>query len=343
MAPASALATASTCESCGTELAGGVLACPGCQRLVHAAALADLKARADNAAAAGDGAAEIAAWTDALTLLPIGAAQHTVIAARLAELAELHASQKAPTPEIPKTGPWRRLGGLGTIGALAWKFKFIALAALGKGKFLLFGLTKAGTLLSMLAAFGVYWTAWGVWFALGFVLSIYVHEMGHVAALHRFGLDATAPMFVPGVGAFIRLHGRQLSPYQNARIGLAGPMWGLGAATISLVVARAGGGAMWAAIAHTGAWLNLFNLMPVWQLDGNRGFAALPSAGRWMVAAGFAIAWLLTADGMMILLLGAAAIRALDPHAPQTPDRGALAQFLFLIGALAVVFAMARR
>jgi len=83
--------------------------------------------------------------------------------------------------------------------------------------------------------------------------------------------------------------------------------------------------------------------MPVWQLDGNRGFAALPSAGRWMVAAGFALAWLLTADGLMLVLLGAAAIRALDPHAPQTSDRGALAQFLFLIAALAAVFALAGR
>ncbi|HEY7171783.1 MAG TPA: site-2 protease family protein [Vicinamibacterales bacterium] len=339
----SRIAAVHTCTSCGTELAAAVLACPGCGRLVHAAELAELKARADRAAAAGDRVAESAAWTEALALLPAGARQHATVAARLAELAELHASQKTPTPDMPKTGPWRWLGGLGTIGALAWKFKFIALAALGKGKFLLLGLTKLGTLLSMLAAFGVYWTAWGVWFALGFVLSIYVHEMGHVAALHRFGLEATAPMFVPGFGAFIRLRGRQLSPYQNARIGLAGPMWGLGAATVSLVVARAGGGPLWAAIAHTGAWLNLFNLMPVWQLDGNRGFAAIPSAGRWIVAAGFAIAWLLTADGFMILLLGAAAIRALDPHAPETPDRGALAQFLFLIVALATVFALARR
>jgi Zn-dependent protease len=318
-----------------------VLACPGCQRLVHAGRLSELKARADRAAADGDRAAEAAAWTDALALLPAGARQHAAIAARLAELAELQTSQKSPTPEMPKTGPWRWLGGLGTIGALAWKFKFIALAALGKGKFLLLGLTKASTFLSMFLAFGVYWTAWGVWFALGFVLSIYVHEMGHVAALHRFGVEATAPMFVPGFGAFIRLRGRELSPYQNARIGLAGPMWGLGAAIVSLAVARAGGGPMWAAIAHTGAWLNLFNLMPVWQLDGNRGFAAIPSAGRWIVAAGFAIAWLLTADGLMILLLGAAAIRALDPHAPQSEDRGALAQFVFLTLALSIVFALA--
>ena len=90
------------------------------------------------------------------------------------------------------------------------------------------------------------------------------------------------------VGAFIRLRGRELAPYQNARIGLAGPMWGLGAATMSLAVSRAGGGPLWAAVAHTGAWLNLFNLMPVWQLDGNRGFSALSASARWIVAAGFA-------------------------------------------------------
>src|SRR5688500_6713569 len=114
-----------------------------------------------------------------------------------------------------------------------------------------------------------------MWFALGFVLSIYVHEMGHVAALRRFGLEATAPMFVPGLGAFLRLRGQHLAPYENAPIGLAGPLWGLGAATVALAVSRAGGGPMWAAIAHTGAWINLFNLLPVWQLDGNRGYAAL--------------------------------------------------------------------
>jgi Zn-dependent protease len=338
-----AAAAVETCAGCGTEIAVGVLACPGCQRLVHAAELVRLKAAAERAADAGDRSAEIAAWTTALAMLPAAARQHAAIAERLAELARLQADQRAPVPEIPKTGPWRWLSGLGTIGALAWKFKFVALAALGKGKFLLLGLTKASTFLSMFLAFGVYWTAWGVWFALGFVLSIYVHEMGHVAALRRFGIEATAPMFIPGLGAFIRLRGRELAPYQNARIGLAGPMWGLGAATLSLAVSRAGGGPLWAAVAHTGAWLNLFNLMPVWQLDGNRGFSALSPSARWIVAAGFALAWLLTRDGMMIVLLGAAGIRALDPQAPQTADRGALGQFVFLILSLAAVFAIASR
>ena len=77
----------------------------------------------------------------------------------------------------------------------------LALFLLTKGKLLLFGLSKGTTFLSMLAALGVYWTLWGWKFALGFVLSIYVHEMGHVAAMKRFGLAATAPMFIPGFGA----------------------------------------------------------------------------------------------------------------------------------------------
>src|SRR5690349_15662368 len=123
-------AAGDTCPACGTELGAGVLACPGCQRLIHAAALADLKERADRAAAAGDRAAEAVAWTEALGLLPRTARQHA------ANRRAARRTGQAPTPEIPKTGPWRWLGGLGTFGALAWKFKFIALAALGKGRFL---------------------------------------------------------------------------------------------------------------------------------------------------------------------------------------------------------------
>src|SRR6185436_5687170 len=142
-------------------------------------------------------------------------------------------------------------------------------------------------------AFGVYWAAWGMWFALGLVLSIYIHEMGHVVALRRYGIAATAPMFVPGLGAFIRLR-QSLPPRQSARVGLAGPLWGLGAAAAAWAVALAGGSAMWSAIAHTGAWINLFNLLPVWQLDGSRAFAALGRAHRATIGAAFGVAWLTT-------------------------------------------------
>jgi Zn-dependent protease len=330
------------CGDCGTEIAPGLLACPGCRHLLHAGTLARLKADADAAASRGDRAAEIAAWRSAALLVPADSRQHVAIAARIAPLAESAFAETNAAPDVPTTGPWKWLGGLGTVGVALWKFKFLLIAFLGKGKLLLLGLTKAGTFFSMFLAFGVYWTAWGMWFALGFVLSIYVHEMGHVAALRRFGHEATAPMFVPGLGAFIRLKGRQLAPYENARIGLAGPLWGLGAAAAAFGASRFGGGPMWAAIATTGAWINLFNLMPVWQLDGNRGFAALSKLQRAVVAAAFLAAWAMTAEGLLVPLCIVAATRIFDPRAPAIPDRGALGQFVFLVLSLAILFHAAK-
>ena len=80
-------------------------------------------------------------------------------------------------------------------------------------------------------------------------------------------------------------------------------MWGLGAAVAALAASRLGGGPMFAAIAHTGAWINLFNLLPVWQLDGNRGFAALTSAQRWIVVVLFGCGWAVAHDGLFVLLI----------------------------------------
>src|SRR4029079_13484890 len=90
------------------------------------------------------------------------------------------------------------------------------------------------TVLSMLLSLGVYWTAWGWKFALGIVLSIYVHEMGHVIVLGRYGFRATAPMFIPGLGALVRLRQHVVNPREDAEIGLAGPIYGLGAALVAL-------------------------------------------------------------------------------------------------------------
>jgi Zn-dependent protease len=337
-----ALATAPCCSDCGTEIASGLLSCPGCHRLVHAQTLAALKAEAGLAASRQDAAAELAAWRSAAVLVPPDSRQHAAISARMAALAASAAAQTTAAPEVPKTGPWKWLGGLGTLGLVLWKFKFLLIGVLGKGKLLLLGLTKAGTFFSMFLSFGVYWTAWGMWFALGFVLSIYVHEMGHIAALRRFGHDATVPMFVPGLGAFIRLKGRHLAPYENARIGLAGPLWGLGAAGAAFAGSRLGGGPMWAAIASTGAWINLFNLMPVWQLDGSRGFAALSKPQRLLVAVSFLAAWAATSDGLLILLGIVALARAFEAGSPDTPDYGVFGLFVFLVITLSIVFHTAR-
>lgn len=215
----------------------------------------------------------------------------------------------------------------------------VLLSLLSKGKLLLTGLTKASTFFSMLLAFSAYWALFGWWFALGLVASIYVHEMGHVAALRRFGIAATAPMFIPGLGAVVRLKQHPASPIENARVGLAGPLWGLGAALGCLLVYALSGAAAWAAIARVGAWINLFNLLPVWQLDGARGFAALSRAQRWMAAAALAIAWIATHEGLLVLLAIIAAARALERNAPARSDGVTLAQYVVLVAVLSTLVA----
>src|SRR2546430_11600704 len=79
-------------------------------------------------------------------------------------------------------------------------------------------------------------------------------------------------MFIPGVAAFIRLKQYPTDRREDARVGLAGPIWGAGAAIAAYGVYLATGAGIWGAIAHVGAYINLFNLLPVWQLDGGRGF-----------------------------------------------------------------------
>jgi len=329
-----AASAATACVECGSDIGRGILACPGCGRLIFSEQLKTLSERATAATGDGDAAAARVAWMEALELLPRGSQQHDAVLEKIATLGTEAAAAAAP-PE-PKSRFWKWVVGLGPIGAAIFKLKFVVLALLGNGKLLILGLTKATTLLSMLLAFGVYWTAWGMWFALGLVLSIYIHEMGHVVALRRYGVAATAPMFVPGLGAFIRLR-QWLPPVQNARVGLAGPLWGLGAAAFAWAVALAGGGAMWSAIAHTGAWINLFNLLPVWQLDGSRGFAALGRVHRAAIGGAFGVAWLTTGDGLLVLLALAAGVRAFETAAPRESDSGVWLEFLALIAAFAVV------
>jgi Zn-dependent protease len=330
------------CDRCGTELAPRLLVCPSCHRLVHAAELADLQAKAD--AATRDGAATVAleAWRRAIDLVPEGSRQHEAIGARIDALVQAGAGSAPSRPGAAMPGGWKWLGGAGAAGLLLWKFKFLLVAIATKGKLLLLGLTKASTFFSMALSLGVYWAAWGLWFAFGLVVSIYIHEMGHVAALRRFGIPATAPMFVPGFGAFVRLRAQRLSPYEDARIGLAGPIWGLGAAAAAFAAASLGAGPMWAGIASVGAWINLFNLMPMWQLDGNRGIAALSRPHRWIIVGAFAAAWMWSGDGLLVLLMIVAGVRAVRQDAPAMSDQIVLGQFVGLIAALTAIFHFAR-
>jgi Zn-dependent protease len=336
------LAPSATCRGCGTELAASLLVCPGCQRLVHAESLKRLAEEADAALASGDVRAAREAWRSALNRVPKDSRQSGQIAARIADLTRRLEESPPPPPAAAREGApvAKKAGPLVAIGLVLWKLKFLVLSLLGKGKLLLVGLTKAPTLLTMVLSLGVYWTAWGWRFALGLVVSMYVHEIGHVAALQRYGIKSTVPMFVPGLGAFVRLDQYPANPAEDARVGLAGPIWGLAAAAIAYLVFLASGAPYWAAIARSGAWLNLFNLVPIWQLDGGRGLSALSSGQRLALAGVSAIAGLATAEGLVLLIAGVAAFRAWGGGSPARADRGVLLQFVVLVIALSALCAL---
>ncbi len=227
--------------------------------------------------------------------------------------------------------------GVGAIALLIWKFKAVLAFVLTKGKLLLLGLTKSSTLLSMLLSLGVYWSIWGWKFAAGLIASMYIHEMGHVAMLRRFGIRATAPMFLPGLGAVVRLNQYPANAREDARVGLAGPVWGLAAAVASWGLFLATGAGIWGAIARVGAWINLFNLIPVWQLDGSRGFRSLSRGQRWIVVAAAGAAFFVTQEPMTALIAIAGLVRCFGGEAPKEPDGRCLSEFLFLIAALSAL------
>jgi Zn-dependent protease len=346
-----AAAARSVCRQCGSEVAPTLLSCPGCHSLVHAGELKRLADEARRAAEAGDTAAALAAWRQASDLLPPGSRQYAQISERIDGLSRQldgapvsRAKAAATAPAAAKTKGARRslalpssLAALGLLGLFLWKFKFVLVFVLTKAKLLLMGLSKSTTLFSMLLAFGAYWTIWGWKFAAGLVVSIYVHEMGHVFALGRYGIAASAPMFVPGLGAFIRSKRTLVLPREDARVGLAGPLWGLGTALAAYGVFWATQAPIWAAIAKVGAWINLFNLLPLFPLDGGRGFSSLTRPQRWLATAAIGAAYYGTGEGLLVLLLIVAAARALQASAPTEPDHEGLLQYVLLVAALSAM------
>src|SRR6185503_12450539 len=163
-------------------------------------------------------------------------------------------------------------------------------------------------------------------------------EMGHVAMLRHFGIPATAPMFIPGFGALIRAKFYPKDVVSEARVGLAGPIWGLGAALASHALFLITHQPIWNVIAHYGALINLFNLIPVWQLDGSHGFRALTRQQRWWAVGVIGAAWLFTHQAMLLALLLVAAWRAWNKHdVPEQGDQRTLLEYSFLVLVLSLL------
>jgi Zn-dependent protease len=176
----------------------------------------------------------------------------------------------------------RRIGGA-LAAAVALIVKFFGaikgvLVLLPKLKVL----TTAGTAFVSVAAYALFW---GWTFAVGFVVLLFVHEMGHVIQLRREGIKASAPMFIPFFGALVAARSLGRDALAEARVGLAGPVLGSLGAAVCWGIAEATGSDLLRALAYVGFFLNLFNLLPVVPLDGGRAMAAM---APWMWFVGLA-------------------------------------------------------
>jgi Zn-dependent protease len=181
-------------------------------------------------------------------------------------------------PGSGRTPLRKRLGGLlAPLVALAVKAKSLLLLV---GNFKL--LVTFGSMAVSVVAYG--WL-FGFTFAIGFVLLLLLHELGHVIQLRREGIKAGAPVFIPFLGAVIASKSLGKDAAAEARVGLAGPILGSIATLVPLGIWLATGDEFWRALAYLGFFLNLFNLIPVVPLDGGRAMAAL-SPAVWILGLG---------------------------------------------------------
>jgi Zn-dependent protease len=206
-----------------------------------------------------------------------------------------------PEPAATAFGPprrsWlrRKLSALGAaIVALLAKLKAVLLL-LPKIKLLV---TAATALVSVAA----YATIWGWQFAIGFVVLLFIHEIGHVVALRREGIKASAPMFIPFLGALITARSLGDDALAEARVGLAGPLFGTLASAAVAVVGLATHTGLLEALGYIGFFLNLFNMLPVVPLDGGRAMAAM-APWMWFIGFGVIVALDFIAPNPILLLI----------------------------------------
>ena len=196
----------------------------------------------------------------------------------------------------PKTDWKKKLGPLGIVIAFVAKFKTVALVLLTKGKFLI----------SILAFVGVYWALFGWWFAVGLSASVLVHEMGHYVAVRRFGFKAELPMFLPGLGAYVKWQGANVDVGVRAQISLAGPFFGFLSGLLAYWLFLTTHQGVWLAVAQFAGWLNLINLIPVSIFDGGSAMNALGRQHRLaVVVVCAALAFILHEYAFLFVAIGA--------------------------------------
>jgi Zn-dependent protease len=256
-------------------------------------------------------------WLACLLLLPPGSKQAEWIRDHVRELeSAIHSGQAALPGAKPKSHWAQKLGPLGPILLGLWKLKF---------------------LWSFVAFLGLYWQWWGPAFGIGFAVLVLLHEMGHFIDIKRRGLPADMPMFLPGLGAYVRWNALGVPLEARAAISLAGPLAGfLAAAVCGLLWFQTGYG-LWGALARTGAWFNALNLIPLWIFDGSNAILPLSRLERIVVVVVSAALGYALGEWVFGLVALGAGVRLFTRDAPPNHSNAIAAYFVAVLTGLALV------
>jgi Zn-dependent protease len=324
-----------SCPSCSHWLPDGTLACPDCQTLTYGQHLAGIAVEAQQLEQEQKWAEARDRWRSALQWLPENTRQAESIQQHIAVI---DARMKA---EDDTKSRWKkRLGPLAPVALFLIKIKSW-----------LFILLKFKFLISILPYFAFYWLLFGWKFALGFTLSVFLHEMGHYVAVRMRGLKGNLPVFIPGVGAYVRWYSTGVSVDDLASISLAGPFAGFLVALGCYGAYRGTHYGLFLVLANLGAWYNLLNLFPVrfpfLALDGAQAVYALSKVQRGMIAGTCLLFFGLTAQGAVggdlvgpntvwtFLIVGLGmAWRCFANDAPEKPGTRSFVYFQTLVLAL---------
>ncbi len=309
------------CPECSHYLPPGTLACPDCHALAYSAHLRTLATQASQSEAEGAWGVARATWLSALDWIPEGTSQYDAILERVAAI------DQRTQAAVDKKARWTK-----KLGPLAPVVFFLA-----KAKGYLFLLFKFKFLFSFVAYMGIYWALFGWKFGLGFALSILFHEMGHYVVARSKGLKVDLPVFIPGMGAYVRWYSQGVTMDTLATIALAGPFFGLIAATGCAVVAYFTGNSLAIALAYTGAWINAINLIPVFYFDGRQATYALDRTQRWLVFATSLIFFGLLQNLVFLFVALGMGFRAWQNDVPEKPSTKTLVRFILLLFALGVI------
>jgi len=292
--------------------------CDQCHALVHSEELERLSAEAKSLEARGDLRQAREKWLTGLPLLPPTSKQADWIKQHVKALS---AADEARQAEIGDDEWARQALQSGSILGLADRSRSPVTPRF-----------KLTSLLSFAVFVAIYSAASGVKFGIGFGVLILIHEMGHFVDIKRRGLPADMPVFLPGLGAYVRWQALGVPLETRAAVSLAGPLAGFLASVACAVLWWQTGNPFWAALARVGAILNLLNLIPVWVLDGGQAALALSKTERITLMIACVALGLVLGQNIFFLVAAGAGFRAF--FAGDFPARPSLATTIYFVAVL---------